>query len=148
MLKTQPATTQDRTLLVTDEPEIDLVVAQFYAAFDNRDGCLPNVERLRTLFAPDARITKLTALQVEHWMPEAFIAPRATMLTDGTLTQFWEWEVESSTIRFNNIASRWSAYQKMGTLNGQRYEGSGHKLIHFRRKASDWLISSILWEDH
>jgi hypothetical protein len=123
------------------------LVSAFYAAFDNRASRSPAGDELRALFGAAATITRVTGDQVASWSPEAFIAPRIAMLTDGTLTQFHEWETDSRTAVIGSIASRWSTYEKEGKLNGADYRGGGHKFIQLARTRGRWLISSILWED-
>ncbi|HEY0435960.1 MAG TPA: hypothetical protein VGC92_04930 [Phenylobacterium sp.] len=134
---------------MSEGPDSDLeaLVADFYAAFDNRDGRSPAVDALRAMFDAAATITRVTPDQVDTWSPGAFIAPRQAMLTDGTLEAFHEWETQANTVVLRNIASRWSTYEKEGLLNGEDYRGGGHKFIQFVRRDGRWLISSILWED-
>jgi len=85
--------------------------------------------------------------EVAVWDLDAFIAPRAAMLSDGTLTGFHEWETEGRTLVAGNIASRASRYAKAGLLKGADYRGAGRKFIQFHRRDGRWLISSVLWED-
>lgn len=129
------------------DPEIEALIAAFYAAFDNREGRRPAVEALREMFSPGATITRVNGEAVDRWTPEAFIAPRQAMLTDGTLTDFREWETAARTEVLANIASRWSTYSKAGVLEGADYHGGGHKFIQLHREAGHWRISAILWED-
>ena len=130
-----------------DQLEIEALAASFYAAFDNRNARVPAAAALHALFAHDAVITRVTPGHVERWTPDGFISPRVAMLTDGTLTEFHEWETQGRTVVLDNIASRWSRYEKAGTLNGADFAGGGHKFIQFHRQGGGWLISSILWED-
>lgn len=131
----------------TRNVEIEALIAAFYAAFDNRAGRAPNGEALRAIFADTAIVTRVDRLQVETWSPDAFVAPRVAMLTDGTLTDFHEWEVAAQTIVRANTASRSSSYEKRGLLNGADYRGRGHKFIQLMRLDRRWRISSVLWED-
>lgn len=78
---------------------------------------------------------------------EAFIAPRQKMLTDGTLTEFCEWEVAERTEIFGSIAHRFSEYRKSGFHHGEWFEGSGHKTTQFVRTPSGWRMSSLAWDD-
>ncbi len=64
---------------------------------------------------------------------DAFIEPRQKMLTDGTLTEFREWEVAERTEIFGSIAHRFSEYRKSGFHQGEWFEGSGHKTTQFVR---------------
>jgi hypothetical protein len=134
-------------MIEQSDPEIESLVGAFYAAFDNRGGRAPAGEALRAMFAEAATITRVAPDLADIWAPDAFIAPRVAMLTDGTLTDFHEWETEARTVVLDNIASRWSRYEKSGTLNGADYRGGGQKFIQFQRADGRWLISSILWED-
>ena len=129
------------------DPEIEALIAAFYAAFDNRGARRPAVEDLRALFAEAATIARVTSQGVDTWTPDAFIAPRQRILTDGALTDFHEWETQARTVVLANIASRWSAYEKQGRLDGADYRGAGHKFIQLHRTDGRWRISSILWED-
>ncbi len=84
---------------------------------------------------------------VAVWDVDAFVAPRAAMLGDGTLSEFHEWETEGQTQIWDSIASRASRYAKAGRLNGADYRGGGRKFIQFHRRDGRWRISSVLWED-
>jgi hypothetical protein len=117
---------------------IDELIAAFYAAFDNREGRVPDGAALVALFAPEARVTHVGET-VSTWTPEEFVAPRIRILTDGTLTDFHEWETSSRTDVFGDIATRWSTYEKPG--------GGGTKLFQLRREGERWLIGSLLWQD-
>lgn len=127
--------------------EIDALIAAFYAAFDNRGGRAPALNDLRAMFSAEATITRVSPPSADTWSPEDFITPREVMLSDGTLTEFHEWEIEASTTVFDNIASRRSIYEKQGLFNGEPYGGGGRKFIQMCRTGDDWRISSILWED-
>jgi len=127
--------------------EIDRLIAEFYAAFDNRGSRSPAPAELRAMFTAQATITRVTPDRIDTWTTDAFIAPRAAMLTEGTLTEFHEWEVDGQTTAFDSIANRCSHYKKAGLLNGAPYGGEGRKFIQLCRISDRWLISSILWQD-
>jgi hypothetical protein len=129
------------------DPDLDARVPALFAAFDNRGGRIPPAAALRAMFADTATITRVAPDQVDVWTPDAFIAPRQAMLTDGTLQEFHEWETSARTVILQNIASRWSTYEKHGVLNGADYAGGGRKLIQVFRQGGRWRISAILWED-
>lgn len=126
---------------------IDALVARFYATFDNRNGRAMAVDELRQMFLADGRITRVAAGQVDSWTVEDFIAPRAALLTDGSLIDFHEWEIEADTLIFDHIAARRSRYRKSGRLHGEPYNGEGRKVISLCRLQGRWRIVSVLWED-
>ena len=131
----------------TADPEIEALIAAFYAAFDNRGGRKPAAEPLRALFAEAATVTRVTDDEAQTWTADEFIAPRIALLNGGGLADFHEWEVESRTRVETNIASRRSLYEKQGMLDGADYRGAGRKFIQLHRAAGAWRISSVLWED-
>jgi ribosomal-protein-serine acetyltransferase len=126
---------------------IDALIERFYGEFDNRTGRAPSAAALRSLFAADARITRVSSAEIERWTVDEFIAPRIALLTRGPLTRFHEWEVRSNTTVFDAIAHRESHYRKTGMMNGAPYDGAGRKFIQLYRRDASWLISSVLWED-
>ncbi|MEO5867622.1 MAG: hypothetical protein ABIS14_06570 [Sphingomonas sp.] len=137
----EPAVTIDQ-----DRSDIDALIAAFYAAFDNRTAP-PVGDRLRGMFATGARVTRKSASGLDTWDVEAFIAPRIAMLSDGSLTDFHEWETEASTELAGSIASRFSEYSKAGMASGTPVRGSGRKFIQLVKAADRWRIVSVLWED-
>ncbi len=127
--------------------DIDALIAAYYAAFDNRASRAPAIGELRAMFTPGASITCVALGKVDTWTVEAFIAPRAAMLSNGELKEFHEWELDAQTVAFDNIASRRSLYGKSGVRNGEPFQGDGRKFISLARTEDGWRISSILWED-
>jgi hypothetical protein len=92
-------------------------------------------------------VTRVAADRVESWGIDDFFTPRQSMLTNGTLRDFREWETTGRTTILGSIATRESHYRKTGVLNGAPYTGEGKKFIQLCRTAGRWLIVSVLWED-
>jgi len=132
----------------TPQSQINRVIARFYAAFDNRAGQIFDVNGFLEMFLPKARVTRVLAGEVESWTIGEFIAPRAVMLTDGTLANFHEWEIEGATTIFDNIAEHRSQYRKSGVMRGDPYNGGGRKIISLCQVDGSWRIASVLWEDY
>jgi len=99
------------------------------------------------MFLPNARATRLAAGQMDSWSVDEFIAPRAAILTDGTLVDFHEWEIEGGTTIFGSIAEHRSRYRKSGQLRGEPYLGEGRKFVLLCQLEGRWRIVSVLWED-
>ncbi len=78
---------------------------------------------------------------------DAFISPARQLLTDGSLVDFHEWEVDATTFVFGGIACRTLRYAKQGILNGVAFSGEGMKSIHLARTAEGWRITSVIWQD-
>ena len=132
---------------MTAEQHIDTLVTSFYNAFNNRNGLKVNFETFALFFVNDARISKKTNAGIETWSIQEFWQPRFELLSNGQLTGFYEWETQSRTSIFNDIAARESRYEKKGLLNGDDYQGDGHKLFQFVLTKQGWKIASILWQD-
>ncbi len=130
-----------------DHAEIDALIAAFYGAFDNRGGRATPVEALRDMFLPEAIVTRVAGSGTDTMTVDSFIAPRARMLSDGTLTDFHEWETHAHTQVLRDIACRHSTYEKRGLHQGAPYDGGGAKLFQLVRTLRGWRIASIAWED-
>ncbi|GAA3279990.1 hypothetical protein Slala03_29300 [Streptomyces lavendulae subsp. lavendulae] len=126
--------------------EIDALTAEFFAAFDNRDGGGADVARLRRLVLPGGVIVK-TGPEFTAYTLEEFIEPRERLLEDGRLVGFSEWEVSERTEIEGDIASRFGEYRKSGTLDGEPFEGGGTKTIQFVRTPQGWRIAAFSWYD-
>ncbi|MGW7432196.1 GNAT family N-acetyltransferase [Streptomyces sp. NPDC054861] len=127
--------------------ELDRLMGTFVGAFTNTGGGRPDLDVIRDLFIPEGRIiANLGGDPVVHDL-DAFIEPRRRMLTDGTLTEFSEWEVSERTEVFGSIAHRFSEYRKSGFLHGEWFEGSGHKTTQFLRTPAGWRMASLAWDD-
>ena len=127
--------------------EIDQLTHAFLGAFTNNGGNPPDVDIIREVFIPEGRIIANVGATPVIYDVEAFIAPREKMLTDGTLTDFREWEVAERTDIFGSIAQRFSEYRKAGVLDGEPFEGGGHKTIQYVATPDGWRMASLVWDD-
>ncbi|WP_329118988.1 GNAT family N-acetyltransferase [Streptomyces sp. NBC_01465] len=140
-----PATSN--TPASTDKSELDRLMTAFLGAFDNTGGSEPQVDVIREVFIPQGMIISNPKTGPVVYDLDAFINPRQKMLTDGSLTEFSEWEVSEHTEIFESIAHRTSEYRKSGVQNGERFEGTGRKTTQFVRTPSGWRMASLTWED-
>ncbi|WP_225836343.1 nuclear transport factor 2 family protein [Streptomyces sp. NK08204] len=126
--------------------EVDALTADFFGAFDNRGGKTPDVDRIRRLFLPQGVIA-CTGPGFAVYTVDEFIEPRRTLLTDGRLTEFCEWETAERTEIVGGLASRTGEYRKSGIMNGEPFEGAGTKHLQFVRTPEGWRIASLAWYD-
>ena len=129
------------------QQEIDKVINAFFGEFDNRNSRVPDFAEFGMLFTDTSMIYKHNGIGYMPMSVEHFIDPRAKMLTDGTLQDFHEWEVEQQTIIADGIATRVSRYAKAGLLNGEDYQGEGVKHIQLLKTDNGWKIVSVIWVD-
>jgi RimJ/RimL family protein N-acetyltransferase len=127
--------------------ELDGLMATFLGAFANPGGARPNVEAIEEVFIPEGMIVSNAGDTPVIYDLRQFIAPREKILTDGTLTEFREWETAETTEIFGSIAHRLSEYRKSGYLNGEWFEGRGRKTTQFVKTPSGWKMSSLAWDD-
>jgi hypothetical protein len=130
-----------------DRAEIDARVSAFYGVFENRGGRPPRLSALYELCLPECVITRVGVEGPAVCGLEAFIAPRAALLTGGELVEFHEEEIRSRTDLFGGVAQRFSLYRKAGVLRGEAFAGQGMKCLQFVKTAEGWRISAVAWED-
>jgi len=131
----------------SDRAQIDVLIAAFFAAFDNRDGRIPDEEKMVALFAEKAIVAKHQAGQVELASPEEFAEPRIALLKSGDLVGFHEWEVSAQTEICESLAVRNARYAKSGLYCGKPYSGAGTKFFQLAKLASAWKIVALSWID-
>ncbi|TXS44281.1 GNAT family N-acetyltransferase [Streptomyces sp. t39] len=130
-----------------DRAEIDRLTGLFMDSFTNTGGKTPDLRIIHELFVPEGRIVSNTGDDPVIMDVDAFVEPRQKMLTDGTLTDFSEWEVVERTDIFGSVAHRSAEYRKSGVRNGVRFEGHGHKTTQFLRTRAGWRMVSMAWDD-
>lgn len=127
-----------------DQTEIDLLIEGYYAFFKNSN---QDWEMIQRFFTAKATITKVFQRNIEQFDVAAFLAPRKKLLTNGTLTEFSEVEIERHTQIEGQIAHRFSGYRKNGLWEGKLYAGSGTKSFQLVKTTDGWKIHSLLWDD-
>ncbi|TMI95559.1 MAG: DUF4440 domain-containing protein [Bacteroidetes bacterium] len=130
-----------------DKIDINSLTTQFFKLFDNTDHKIPDWTVARKICIPEIIIIKKTGLTEAIYNLENFIKPRKTILSDGTLTDFQEYELHEETVIIGHIAHRRSRYQKSGNLSGKSFVETGTKLFQFIKTKNGWKISSLVWED-
>ncbi len=129
-----------------DKLIIDELVRSFFSIFNNTGKRQPDWDILPSICIPETMIIKKDSIHVVYDL-RSFLEPRKKLLAGANLVDFEEHETHEQTIISNNIAQRYSDYEKSGKLNGQYFKQRGHKLFQFIRTALGWKISSVLWED-
>jgi hypothetical protein len=130
-----------------DRLKIDMLLACFFSAFDNRKGARPSFAKLTECFTERATIIRHSEAGADLLSLEEFAISRLELLTRGSLMEFHEWETESNTQIFGGIAVRISRYSKRGLLNNNEYSGLGTKCFQLVNLTFDWRIASLAWVD-
>ncbi|MGG5208238.1 GNAT family N-acetyltransferase [Chryseobacterium sp. MIQD13] len=130
-----------------DKFRIDEISKSFFGIFTNVNDSRPEWDLLNSICIPETMIISKKENEHTVYNLTSFIEPRKKILTDGTLTEFKEYETFEQTIIFNNIAQRHSEFQKQGVLEGKSFRQKGHKYFQFVKTMEQWKISSVIWED-
>ena len=127
--------------------ELDRLTNEFFRAVSFKEGELPRYEGLHVLFIESGLLVKNSASAPEISTVSQFIEPRQALVRSGELTQFREWELSETTEIFGNVAHRFSAYAKSGTLKGVPFEARGMISTQFISTPAGWRMSSMAWDD-
>jgi hypothetical protein len=130
-----------------DQKEIDALISRFFSLFTNKNGAIPQVAEIHSMFIKEGIIISNSESKPAIFHLDEFIQPRLEMLTNGTLVEFMEAEVSHKTEIYNGIAQRWSYYEKSGVLNGVTFKQKGMKTFQFIKVNEEWMIVSVAWSD-
>lgn len=130
-----------------DKLIVNKITNSFYRLFTNTKQQIPVFEKIQEICLPETIIIKKGKDTEEIFNLETFIEPRKKILSDGTLTEFEEYELFEDTRLAANIAQRFSKYQKKGYSNGDYFKANGTKLFQYVKTNKGWKIISVIWED-
>lgn len=130
-----------------DKLSINKITKSFFGLFTNTNKKQPNWNLLNDICIPEIILINKTETTHIFYNLISFIEPRKKILTDGTLTEFEENEIQEQTTIIGNIAQRYSTYQKRGIFEANLFKQKGHKFLQFIKTNEEWKISSVIWED-
>lgn len=127
--------------------ELNALAQAFFRAVSFEPGSVPPYDDIHALFIDAGLLIKNTGAAPEISSLREFIAPRQALVDSGSLTRFREWELSETTQIFGNIAHRYSAYGKAGTMNGEAFEARGMISTQFVKTPEGWKMSAMAWDD-
>jgi hypothetical protein len=127
--------------------ELDRLSAEFFRAVSFEPGEMPPYDNIHALFIESGLLIKNSGATPEISGIREFIEPRQAMVRSGELTRFRETELDASTEIFGNVAHRFSAYAKDGTMKGASFEARGMISTQFVKTPSGWKMSAMAWDD-
>jgi hypothetical protein len=127
--------------------ELDRLTAEFFRAVSFEAGESPPYANIHALFIESGLLIKNTSVLPEISGIHQFIEPRQAMVRAGELSRFREAELSATTEVFGNVAHRFSAYAKSGTMKGVPFEARGMISTQFINTPSGWKMSSMAWDD-
>ena len=129
------------------QAELDRLSAEFFRAVSFEPGAVPPYDNIHALFIESGLLIKNSGATPEISGIHEFIEPRQAMVRSGELTRFRETELNASTQIFGNVAHRFSAYAKDGTMKGTPFEARGMISTQFVKTPSGWKMSAMAWDD-
>jgi hypothetical protein len=133
--------------VTADKLLIDQLTQSFFNVFRNINQQQPSWNNIYSLCLPETIIINKSSNKEEVYNLGTFIEPRKKILSDGTLTEFEEYEISEETRIIGSIAQRFSRFQKKGYLEGTYFKANGNKLFQYVKTNDDWKINSVIWED-
>ena len=127
--------------------ELDRLTTEFFRAVSFEAGEAPPYVNLYELFIKSGLLIKNVSSTPEISFVRQFIEPREASVRSGDLSRFNEAELSERTDIFGNVAHRFSAYSKSGTLKGVPFEARGMISTQFISTPEGWKISSMAWDD-
>jgi len=127
--------------------ELKRLTAEFFRAVSFEPGEAPSYGSIYGLFIEGGLLIKNSGATPEISSVRQFIEPRQASVNAGELTRFHEAELFETTEIFGNVAHRFSAYVKSGTLKGVPFEARGLISTQFVRVPAGWKMSSMAWDD-
>lgn len=133
--------------ITADKFEIDQLTKSFFNIFTNINKQQPNWNIIHTICLSETLLIKKSNREEEIYNLNTFIEARKKTISDGTLTEFEEYETFEETKIIYNIAQRISKFQKNGYFNEIYFKEKGNKLFQYVKTNNGWKISSVIWED-
>jgi len=127
--------------------EFDRLTDGFFRAVSFEAGEFPRYEDIHALFIENGLLIKNVGGIPEISNVHQFIEPRQATVNAGDLTRFHEVELSETTEVFGNVAHRFSAYAKTGTMKGVPFEARGMISTQFIRTPQGWRMSAMAWDD-
>ena len=127
--------------------ELKRLSDEFFHAVSFNPGERPSYTKLHELFIESGLLIKNSGPVPEISTVPQFIVPRQASVDAGELTRFHEAEIAETTEVFGNVAQRFSAYVKSGTLKCVSFEARGMISTQFILTPAGWKMSSMAWDD-
>jgi len=123
---------------------LDEVIAEMYDSICFEEGQRPDWSRQTAIFAPGARLVRVTDEGVFEFDLESYRANLEAMIDSGAMTSLWEAEIWRETRQFGEVAHVLSAYEARHSRNGE-VRNRGVNSIQLFRRGDHWSISAMLW---
>jgi len=124
--------------------DLDRVIAEMYDSVCFEEGRRPDWNRQAEIFAPAARLVRVTDAGIFEFDQESYRANLDAMIDAGEMPSFWEGELWRETHLFGEVAHVLSAYETRRSRGGEVLN-RGVNSIQLFRDGDRWWISAMLW---
>lgn len=128
-----------------DNPSLDELVRAMYDAISFEEGEEPDWETDRKIFAPDARLVRLSASSTESFTLDDYIENVKGLIRSGELPSFHEIEIARREEAYGDIAHLWSSYEGRRSPSDPELVTRGINSIQAIRRDGRWRIVSMTW---
>jgi len=123
---------------------IDDAIFAMYDSISFERGERPDWNRHREIFAPDARLMRITDDGMFVFNSESYIQDIESKVISGEMPSFWEREIWRETREFDDMAHVLSAYESRRSRTGA-FLGRGVNSIQLFRVGENWRIGAMTW---
>lgn len=124
--------------------DLDSVIDEMYGMVSFEPGQRPDWKREDELFAPGARLVRVTDDGVFEFDLQSYRKNIDDLVARGAMPSFWEAEIWRETKQFGEVAHVLSGYESRKSRNGE-FLGRGVNSIQLFRRNGRWWISAMLW---
>jgi hypothetical protein len=124
--------------------DLDAVITELYDSIGFEAGRRPDWSRQERIFAPDARLVRITDDGVFEFTLRTYRENIERMIDSGALPSFCESEIWRETRQVGEMAHVLSAYEARWTRNGPPFHRGVNSIQLFQRDGH-WRVSALLW---
>lgn len=118
-----------------------------YRVISFAEGDEPDWDGMKQVFAPNARLTRITPERVEHFDLASFQLMAQEMLDLGIYTGFYEHEIARRAEIFGSLAHVLSIYETKRSAIAAGCLGRGVNSIQLLWADDSWRVLSLLWDE-
>jgi len=122
-------------------------IRSMYEVISFAEGGEPDWERMKHVFLPNARLTRITPDGIDHFDLATFQSMAQEMLDMGIYTSFYEHEVTCRADSFGSLAHVLSAYETKRNLTASGFLARGVNSIQLLWAGESWRVLSLLWDE-
>jgi len=126
---------------------LEQAIARLYEVISFSEGSTPDWAGMRALFAPGAKITRVTTEAVDALDLPAFEAMFTELLDCGAVLSFFEYETARRVELFGSVAHVLSAYETKRAPDALSPFGRGINSIQLLWTRGRWSVVSLLWDE-